>query len=194
MGGAGTRAGPRRGLTGDGQVGGGLRLAGRVPGKALQYASVVGHQPADLQAPIASLPEAAQPPHLHDGRVLVPGHGGRRHTWGVERPPSATCEGCPGPGGRLGPQVLKVRGGGNPWCVLVSRTFSVRACVLSCFSLVRLFATPWTVACQTPLSMAILQARILEWVAMPSSRGASRPRDQTCVSCGSSPAGGFFPR
>ena len=29
----------------------------------------------------------------------------------------------------------------------------------------------------------ILRARILEWVAMPSSRGSSRPRDQTCVSC-----------
>ena len=28
----------------------------------------------------------------------------------------------------------------------------------------------------------ILQARILEWAAMPSSRGSSRPRDQTCVS------------
>ena len=29
----------------------------------------------------------------------------------------------------------------------------------------------------------ILQARILEWVAMPSSRGSSPPRDQTCFSC-----------
>ena len=29
--------------------------------------------------------------------------------------------------------------------------------------------TPWTVAHQAPLSMAILQARILEWVAIPSS-------------------------
>ena len=29
----------------------------------------------------------------------------------------------------------------------------------------------------------ILQARILEWVAMPFSRGSSRPRDQTHVSC-----------
>ena len=29
----------------------------------------------------------------------------------------------------------------------------------------------------------ILQARILEWVAMPFSRGSSRPRDQTQVSC-----------
>ena len=28
-----------------------------------------------------------------------------------------------------------------------------------------------------------LQARILEWVAFSSSRGYSRPRDQTCVSC-----------
>ena len=28
----------------------------------------------------------------------------------------------------------------------------------------------------------ILQARILEWVAMPSSRGSSQPRDQTQVS------------
>ena len=28
----------------------------------------------------------------------------------------------------------------------------------------------------------ILQARILEWVAMPSSRGSSQPRDQTRVS------------
>ena len=28
----------------------------------------------------------------------------------------------------------------------------------------------------------ILQARILEWVAIPFSRGSSRPRDRTCVS------------
>ena len=30
-------------------------------------------------------------------------------------------------------------------------------------------------ACQAPLSMGILEARILEWVAMPSSRGSSQP-------------------
>ena len=29
----------------------------------------------------------------------------------------------------------------------------------------------------------ILQARILEWVARPSSRGSSQPRDGTQVSC-----------
>ena len=38
--------------------------------------------------------------------------------------------------------------------------------------------TPQTVACQDPLSMGILQARKLEWVAMPSSRGSSQPRHQ----------------
>ena len=41
---------------------------------------------------------------------------------------------------------------------------------------VRLFATPQTVARQAPLSMGILQARTLEWVAMPSSRGSSQPQ------------------
>ena len=33
----------------------------------------------------------------------------------------------------------------------------------------------WAIAHQAPLSMGILQARILEWVAMPSSRGSSQP-------------------
>ena len=54
---------------------------------------------------------------------------------------------------------------------------------------VRLCATPWTVARQAPLSMGILQARILEWVAMPSSRGAFQPTDRTQVPY---VAGGFF--
>ena len=38
----------------------------------------------------------------------------------------------------------------------------------------------------------ILQARILEWVAIPPSRGSSRPRDRTRVSCVSSTAGRVF--
>ena len=49
--------------------------------------------------------------------------------------------------------------------------------------------TQWTAACQAPLSMGLLQARILEWVAMPSSRGYSQPKDWTQVS---HIAGGFF--
>ena len=38
----------------------------------------------------------------------------------------------------------------------------------------------------------ILQARILEWVAMPSSRGSFQPRDQTQVSCVFCITGRFF--
>ena len=38
----------------------------------------------------------------------------------------------------------------------------------------------------------ILQARILEWVAMPSSRASSQPRGQICIFWISCIAGGFF--
>ena len=53
--------------------------------------------------------------------------------------------------------------------------------VTQLLSLVQLFAAGWTVACQALLFMG-LQARILVWVVMLSSRGSSQPRDQTCVS------------
>ena len=46
---------------------------------------------------------------------------------------------------------------------------------------VRLFVSPLTVAHQAPLSMGILQARILEWAAISFSRGSSPPRDQTQI-------------
>ena len=45
--------------------------------------------------------------------------------------------------------------------------------MLSRLSHIGLFATLWTVAHQAPLSMGILQARILEWVAISSSRRSS---------------------
>ena len=70
---------------------------------------------------------------------------------------------------------------------------------------VRLLATPWTAAYQAPPSMGfsrqeywsgvplpspmdyighgILQARILEWVAFPFSRGSLQPRNPTQVFC-----------
>ena len=53
-------------------------------------------------------------------------------------------------------------------------------CMLNCFGCVWL-CDP--VDCSTPGSSVhrILQARILEWVAMPSSRESSQPRDQTCI-------------
>ena len=62
-------------------------------------------------------------------------------------------------------------------------------CCAWSLSRVQLLATPWTVACQVPWSMGILQTRLLEWIAMPSSRGSSQPRDITEVS---RIAGGFF--
>ena len=46
---------------------------------------------------------------------------------------------------------------------------------------VRLFATPWTVPARL-LHPWDFQARLLEWVAIPFSRGSSRLRDQTQVS------------
>ena len=51
------------------------------------------------------------------------------------------------------------------------------------FSHVQLFCDPMD--CSPPGSSVhgILQARILEWVAMPSTMGSSLPRDQTQVSC-----------
>ena len=43
--------------------------------------------------------------------------------------------------------------------------------------------------CSLPLSVRILQAKILQWVAMTASRGFSQPRNRTRVSC---IAGRFF--
>ena len=72
------------------------------------------------------------------------------------------------------------------------KTHLLNSCPLECLipmmcvellSRVWLFVTPWTVALQAPLSMGILQARILGWVAMPSSGGSSKPRVWTQVSC-----------
>ena len=45
---------------------------------------------------------------------------------------------------------------------------------------------PWWHPWVTPLGSSIhgiLQARMLEWVVISSSRGSSRPRDWTCISC-----------
>ena len=55
--------------------------------------------------------------------------------------------------------------------------------MINCFSHVWLFVTLQNVACQAPLPHGILQARILEWVPMPSSTGSSWLRGWTCVSC-----------
>ena len=75
-----------------------------------------------------------------------------------------------------------------PNLLIYSSSLFLPYAVLSC-SVMSDSATPWTAAHQAPLFMGILQTRILEWVAMPSSRRSSQSRDQTQVS---HIAGGFF--
>ena len=57
--------------------------------------------------------------------------------------------------------------------------FSVPNSVLICLGSKSLQSCPTlcTVARQAPVSMGLFQARILEWVALPSSTGSSQPRD-----------------
>ena len=67
----------------------------------------------------------------------------------------------------------------NRWYYYIYFFLSLEVLVtLSCPTL----GDPKTVACQAPQSLGILQARLLEWVAVPSSSGSSRPRDRTWVS------------
>ena len=70
---------------------------------------------------------------------------------------------------------------GHDWATELNWTeLSVKPmCMQSCFSHVWLFSILWTV-CSPPHSSAhgILQARTLEWVATPSSRGSSQPNNQ----------------
>ena len=68
------------------------------------------------------------------------------------------------------------------WLLLYSFLISAAYDCMCSFSLVR----RWDLMdCSPPDSTVhgIVQARILEWVAISSSRGSSWPRDQTHISC-----------
>ena len=52
-----------------------------------------------------------------------------------------------------------------------------------CVHYVQFFVTPRTVAHQALLSMGFPKARILDWVAISSSRDLPNPGDGTRVSC-----------
>ena len=73
----------------------------------------------------------------------------------------------------------------------------VRACIISLYvcsvslSHVQLVAAPGTIAARL-LCRWISQTRVLEGVAISSSRGPSQPRDWTCISWVSCIAGGLF--
>ena len=64
--------------------------------------------------------------------------------------------------------------------------------LLTCFSCIRLFCNFMGWRLPGSSIHGILQARILAWVAMLSSRGSSPLRDQTPVSQSSTLTGGFF--
>ena len=72
--------------------------------------------------------------------------------------------------------------GESPLCS-VPKSFS--RCVA--FSRIQLFTSPGFSV------HAILQTRILEWIAVSFSRGSSQPKDQICISCTSWIAGDSLP-
>ena len=65
----------------------------------------------------------------------------------------------------------------------------MRACALSCFSCVRLFVTPWTVAHQAPLSMGF--SRQEDWSGLPCPSPGDLP-DPAIKPTSLALAGGFF--
>ena len=58
---------------------------------------------------------------------------------------------------------------------LCVRAKSLQSCLTLC--------NPTDCSLPGPSVHGILQAKILEWVAMPSSRGSFQPRDRTLISC-----------
>ena len=62
-------------------------------------------------------------------------------------------------------------------------------CVLSLFSRVQPFVTPWIIARQAPLSMGFSRQDYWSGLPFPPPGGSSRPRDRTWGSCF---AGGYF--
>jgi len=81
-------------------------------------------------------------------------------------------------------------------CCACRHARALQSCLTLCnprlFATTRLFATPDSLQPPGSSVHGILQARVLEWVAMPSSEGSSWRRDQTRVSCSSYTAGNFF--
>ena len=60
--------------------------------------------------------------------------------------------------------------------------YSLPACMLSRFSCVPILCDPMDGSPPGSSVHGIHQTRIVEWVAISSPRGSSRPKDQTCVS------------
>ena len=85
-------------------------------------------------------------------------------------------------GSKLGKEYIKA-----VYCHPAYLTYMQSVCVCVCvcvctLSHTWLFATPPTVPTGSS-DHRIFQSRILEWVAISFSRGSSRPRNQTHISC-----------
>ena len=63
-----------------------------------------------------------------------------------------------------------------------TRTYSVFACCFNC-SVMPNSCGPMDGSLTGSAIHGISQTRILEWVAIPFSRGSSPPRDRNCISC-----------
>ena len=68
----------------------------------------------------------------------------------------------------------------------------ISACMLSCFSRVQLFVTPWTVACQAPLSMRFSRQECWSGLPFPSPGDLSDPGIKPASRMSPALAGGFF--
>ena len=85
-----------------------------------------------------------------------------------------------------GTQDVKRSSAGGAAGVAGDRSMSSGICSLCVRAGTQLCQTLWDPMDYSPPGssvLVILQARILEWVSMPSSRRSSRPRDPTHVSC-----------
>ena len=69
---------------------------------------------------------------------------------------------------------------------MVMHILPMHACMLSCFSHVPLFATPWTVACKAPLSMGF--SRQEYWSGLPYPLPGDPPDSRIELSSPETPA------
>ena len=89
--------------------------------------------------------------------------------------------------------ILNIQRAAFPWKRWYNIPYvAMHACMWSWVSHFQLSATQWTAALEAYLSMGILQARIVEWVAMPSSRNLPNPGTALASLTSPALAGRFF--
>ena len=130
------------------------------------------HQPSPRRT--ATLPLLPPSPALQEGTgVTLP-------TWHIKT--HSRERQTPEPEDVPHQETIVTYGGHGIWNSCLAKTSSLRNLYVSAQSC-RILCNP--ISCGPPGSPVhgILQARILEWVAISSSRGSSQPRDQTHIAC-----------